>query len=142
MELFVHGVPKPQGSKRAFINKGTGRINLVEADAGLAEWRNAIKDAVHRDWLENGMKSFTEPVSITVDFLMPKPKTVDRWWPLRYDLDKMCRAVGDGLSVTCDAIRDDNLILEGHARKLYAPAPEYIGAKIRIALIDRTGWPS
>jgi hypothetical protein len=140
MQLWIPGTPKPQGSKRAFINKGTGRINMVEADKGLAAWRDEIKNQVYLNWIREGMRSFNEPVSIRVDFFMPKPKTVDRWWPRVYDLDKMCRAVGDGLSVSSGAISDDNLILEWHARKFYAVSPEYVGAKIIITPIKPETW--
>ena len=40
ISLFVPGTPKPQGSKRRFVNKHTGKVAVVEsAGAPLEYWR-------------------------------------------------------------------------------------------------------
>lgn len=117
-ELYftAFGIPRPQGSKRYV---GNGRF--VEA-SDVKPWRRAIASAVFSAWVETGdERSFTEPVIVTATFFIPRPKTVKRDLPtVPPDLDKLCRALGDGLSVDCSALADDSLIVKWIASKVYA----------------------
>jgi Holliday junction resolvase RusA-like endonuclease len=128
-ELYfsAFGNPKPQGSKRYV---GNGRF--VEA-SDVKPWRKAIAEAVFRTWTATGdERPFTEPVVVYATFFMPRPKSVKRWVPtVPPDLDKLCRALGDGLSVDSQAIVDDSLIIKWVATKIYADARE---AGVRVAI--------
>lgn len=42
LTIVVHGQPAPQGSKRAFVNKHTGRAALVESSKKVQPWRQAV----------------------------------------------------------------------------------------------------
>jgi Holliday junction resolvase RusA-like endonuclease len=120
----IYGEPAPQGSKRYV---GNGRF--IEASAKLKPWRSAIRDAAVLAFSEF---AFTEPVIVTVIFVMPKLKTVKRLWPsVAPDLDKLCRALGDGLSVDANIIADDSLIVGWVASKVYGDTP---GALVTIRL--------
>jgi hypothetical protein len=42
LEFTVHGEPKPQGAKKAFVIPKLGRAVMVEANAGLKPWRDSV----------------------------------------------------------------------------------------------------
>ena len=129
-EIRAYGTPVPQGSKRAYVNKGTGRANVVENDsARVRSWRQAVIDAWHdgRDVLHLG------PVSVDVTFYLPRPKghygtgrnagTV-RASALRFpaampDLDKLLRAVLDALT-DAGCWKDDGQVVAVSAAKRWA----------------------
>ena len=114
---------------------GNGRF--VEA-SDVKPWRAAIAHAVRQAFAETGDDaSFTEPVQVTATFYLPKPKTVKRLWPsVAPDLDKLCRALGDALSVDSPALADDSLIVRWHATKAYAESPEKAGVSVSICLAE------
>lgn len=132
-ELYftAYGTPRPQGSKRYV---GNGRF--IEA-SDVKPWRLAIARAVEATFVATEDDSqFTEPVVVWATFFLPKPKTVKRVLPsVAPDLDKLCRGLGDALSVeTPAAIVDDSLIVEWHAKKRYAtPGKEGVRVEIRLA---------
>ncbi len=132
-ELYftAYGIPRPQGSKRYV---GNGRF--VEA-SDVKPWRLAIARAVEAAMIASEDDSqFTEPVVVWATFFLPKPKTVKRLLPsVAPDLDKLCRGLGDGLSVESPAaMADDSLIVEWHAKKRYAnPGMEGVRVEIRLA---------
>jgi Holliday junction resolvase RusA-like endonuclease len=99
-------------------------------------WRQAIAKAVFAEWVRSGdSRPFTDPVVVQATFYLPKPKTVKRIWPsVAPDTDKLCRALGDALSIDAKAIQDDSLIVRWEATKLYAPRPEDAGVHVRVRL--------
>lgn len=113
METFVVlGLPVPQGSMK---HVGGGRI--VSKSPKLKEWRSKVAQVV-RD--QAGEPAYPDAVSITVTFVMPKPKTVKRDLPtVPPDLDKLQRAIGDALSIDVKYLNDDSQITEWHAYKTY-----------------------
>jgi crossover junction endodeoxyribonuclease RusA len=129
-ELYftAFGVPKPQGSKR---HVGNGR--MIEA-SDVKPWRKTIASAVFSAWVATGdERPFTEPVVVWATFYLPKPRTVKRLLPsVPPDLDKLCRALGDALSIDSNALSDDSLIVKWHASKLYADNPQDAGVRVAI----------
>lgn len=128
-ELYftAYGIPRPQGSKR---HVGNGR--LIEA-SDVGPWRAAIADAVFRAWVETqDEQPFREPVVVYATFFLPRPKTVSRELPSKApDLDKLCRALGDALSINTHALEDDALIVQWVASKVYADDHD---AGVRVAV--------
>lgn len=129
------GTPRPQGSKRYLGVSPNGQPRFVEA-SDVKPWRQAIAKAVFAEWVRSGdSRQFTDPVVVEATFYLPKPKTVKRIWPsVAPDTDKLCRALGDALSVDSKAIQDDSLIVRWEATKLYAPKPEDAGVHVRVRL--------
>jgi Holliday junction resolvase RusA-like endonuclease len=129
-ELYftAFGIPRPQGSKR-HVGNGV----MIEA-SDVKPWRKAIASAVFSTWVATGDdRSFTEPVIVWATFYLPKPKSVKRLLPsVAPDLDKLCRALGDALSIDSQALTDDALIVKWHASKLYAANPEDAGVRVAI----------
>jgi len=121
----IYGLPAPQGSKRY-----VGNNRFIEASPNLKPWREAIKHAAIEAFEHAHLFPFQEAVVVEVVFHMPKPKTVKRLWPtVAPDLDKLCRALGDGLSVDALVIQDDSFIVKWVATKTYSNTP---GALVRI----------
>lgn len=135
----VDGVPRPQGRKSA-ITRG-GRTVVVESGRKLLQpWREAIAGAAARAIAE----PFAGPVRVELVFTMPRPldhyagrdrarplrENAPRWHPHRPDLDKLARAVLDGL--TGPALLDDGQVVELVARKVYGES-----AGVIVALVER-----
>ena len=120
--FFVPGAPIPQGSLK-FIN---GHAIHVRA-ADLATWRAMIY-AKARETVP--MREGAVYVGLT--FVMRKPKTVKRDLPfVRPDLDKLIRAVLDGL--TGAAYNDDEQVCVLAAEKVYG---DQTGVFITIGSVD------
>lgn len=139
IELFVHGLPAPQGSKRAIvINK---RAVLIDgsSDVGkkaLKEWRDAVKAAAEEHLYQNHpMDSLDEPLEIAFTFFLPLPEgdPFRTRHAVRPDWDKLSRS-------TCDALTDSKLIVDdariykATVKCYYARIGDSTGAIIRI-------WP-
>jgi crossover junction endodeoxyribonuclease RusA len=123
----VAGLPAPQGSKRAFVNHRTGKPVVLEmGGAKLSDWRRAVRDTAVGVML--GMTPgaarvpLTGPLSVSLAFMLPKPKSAPktrRIYPdKRPDLDKLVRAVLDGL--TGPLFADDAQVVSLAAYKAYA----------------------
>lgn len=113
IKLEVFGDPAPQGSKRVF----NGRV--VEASGEkLKLWRKQIAEACEQ---YKEMNIILGPVALEVDFFLPRPKTVKRSAPIvPPDLDKLVRAVGDGIGQSGLIWGDDSQITAIQASKSYA----------------------
>lgn len=131
--FIVRGLPAPQGSKRAFRNKHTGRVMLVESSPKVKPWRSDVRDAALAalDTTADG-RPITAPVGVALSFHMPRPKghygsgrNADRlkasapeYPATKPDLDKLVRAVLD--SLTGLVWVDDSQVVSVAAEKLYA----------------------
>ena len=130
ISFFISGEPAPQGSKTAFV-RGR-RAVLVETSKKLPAWRKQIEDTARREYKG---EPIDQPVKATVDFFMPKPKKPMFDMPATApDLDKLCRAIGDGLEKG-GVLRNDSRIIHWEARKFYAEAPDETGAHITITTL-------
>ena len=119
LQVFVPGVPQPQGSKQAFI-RGT-RAVLVEANKKLPSWRQSVTDALEA--ANVGCEPLEGAVDVTLTFFMPKPKSVTRLLPsVKPDLDKLIRAILDA-GTKAGIYNDDSQVVEIVANKFYS-SPE------------------
>jgi crossover junction endodeoxyribonuclease RusA len=117
LDLFVAGVPRPQGSKNAY-KRGT-RVVLVESNKHLPEWRQAVYEA-----LKASGKQFDGAVTVMATFYIPRPKTNKRLYATtKPDVDKLVRAIGDSLT-KAGTIVDDSYIVTWNAAKAYADGVE------------------
>lgn len=115
IRLDVLGDPAPQGSKKVI------RGRLIEASKKLKPWRRAIEIACAPYAEEN---IYLGPVRLEVDFFLPRPPSIKiarRAFPIvPPDLDKLVRAVGDGVGQSGFIWGDDSQVVEILARKFYA----------------------
>lgn len=128
LRLFVPGTPVPQGSKKAFVIKGTNRARIVDDNAEvLKPWRAAVTAAAAAAWGRPPMRD--EALVVTCDFRLVRPKSVRRRRPhVKPDVDKYLRAVLDALT---DAAvwGDDGQVVKAVPEKNYADEP---GVLIRV----------
>jgi Holliday junction resolvase RusA-like endonuclease len=153
IEFTVRGLPAPQGSKRAFRNKHSGRIQQVESSTRVAPWRSDVRDAAERAMTDTkaGVERIYQhpvpplggPVAVELAFRLPRPKghhgarglrpSAPVWPAVKPDLDKLARAVLDALAGI--VIADDALVVDLGVRKRYADGE---GPGVTVAVRDLT----
>ncbi len=148
INFFVPGVPATAGSKRAFVNKVTGKAMIVDTCKQGPSWRDAVQNAAREyfhaqsDWNES-VPLISEPIDLRVVFIFPRPKKHFRtgnysglirndapnFHPVKPDLTKCVRALEDALKNV--AWVDDALIVKHVTQKIYGPQP---GAHVTIKM--------
>lgn len=138
--FYAEGVPAPQGSK---THVGGGR--LIESSRQVGPWRDAVRRAAVEAMASR--PPIEGPVYLVQVFALPRPKShygtgrnsgrVKRGAPsrppVRPDLDKLARAVGDALTGVC--YRDDAQVVNLCAAKYYVTSSGRLsvpGVEIRI----------
>ncbi|MDA8318838.1 MAG: RusA family crossover junction endodeoxyribonuclease [Actinomycetota bacterium] len=136
--IRVAGVPAPQGSKR---HVGGGR--MIESSRAVAPWREAVRAETQRvmgpararfgdEYVSRFAYCLRDPVQVTVKFTLPRPQghygtgrnatrvrpSAPRWPHRKPDLDKLIRAVLDGITQG-GAIADDAQVVRIAAQKTY-----------------------
>jgi len=126
--ITIHGMPRPQGSMTPFRNKHTGKMYVKSADVTKV-WRSAVTSAAREAAQEDHWIMLTEMVVLTVSFHFHRPKATPKWrrevepkWN-GSDLDKLVRAIGDGLT-DAGIYQDDRQIQRIRATKNYTDGPE------------------
>lgn len=140
IKFFVPGTPATAGSKKAFVNKRTGKAHLVDTCVRGPGWRQAVQYAalVRR----GGAPLIAEAVTLRVTFVLPRPRShfrsgkaagqlradAPRWHTSRPDATKLVRAAEDALK---DVIwTDDSLVVSQFVEKVYGDNP---GASVEIS---------
>ena len=129
LEITVTGQPIPQGSKTAAVIGG--RAVMFDSNKKLKEWRSTVTAATRTELIKQRFTGFESDQALVVfiEFYLERPKTVKRLWPaVKPDLDKLVRAVFDGVT-DGHAWHDDSQVVGVYASKYYGQTP---GARIRI----------
>lgn len=116
----VYGQPAPQGSKR-HVGGGT----MIESSKAVGPWRAAVKDSA-RLVIDNAVdelfRPLAGPLAVEAVFTLRKPLSAPkrrRTWPDRKpDIDKLQRAVFDGLT-DAGVWVDDGQVVDARARKVF-----------------------
>lgn len=126
--LRILGDPAPQGSKRAFAHKHTGKIVLLESSVRVKEWRELVAFSFRE------CEPIAGPVVTSIDFILKRPKALKGNPPhiSKPDGDKLERAVWDGLTMS-GVIEDDSRIIAWGGLKRYAEPGEQPGAIITVS---------
>lgn len=117
-QLRVEGNPVPQGS---FRHVGHGRI--ISANPKLNAWRESIATQIAT---QTPVRLLEGSIRVDLVFTLPRPKNVPKARRARPttkpDIDKLCRAVLDAISLEryCQIIKDDSQVTDLHAAKRYA----------------------
>ncbi len=138
VEFTVRGLPTPQGNARAFIvGRGGPKARAILAtdsnrpNTPIGAWRSAIRNEAQRAMGDRDL--FAVPLSIEVEFLMPRPKShyrsdgatvkpnAPRWHSGRGDIDKHLRSALDAM--TAVVYVDDGLVAVVRASKPYGAQP-------------------
>lgn len=137
--ISVTGTPVPQGSKSAYaVRNGdgepTGQVNVTEGNKALPAWRRRVRDhAKQQGPLHAG------PVSVMIDFHLPRPKSHYRTGKYSHqlkdnapvfhtkkpDVDKLVRGILDSLTMA-GTYTDDNQVISATGRKFWCnPGDEH-----------------
>lgn len=145
VQLWVPGVPVPQGSKQGFVRGN--RAVLVDNNAEkLKPWRSQVAAFAMDAW--GGREPLDEPVCVHMMFVFPRPSShfgtgrnagvlkdgAPRFKTSAPDRDKLERAVNDALT-DAGVWRDDSRSVDGGSRKVYGPKP---GVRVWIQTIKET----
>ena len=137
----VYGIPRPQGSLSLFRSKD-GR-EVAKYGQPVIEWRALVTTAVRAAWPGPMLEG---AVMVSVVFEMPRPlghfgsgrnagtlKPSAPPYPANgSDLDKLVRAIGDGITDAGTVWRDDSQVCRLVASKIYVPVGSVPGCSIRI----------
>jgi Holliday junction resolvase RusA-like endonuclease len=142
--FFVPGVPASAGSKRAFVNRSTGRVSVVDSCAENYPWRSKVAIFGEKTLraINPEVPLIDEPIELDVVFYFTRPKghfgekagvprlkgSAPNWPTKPPDSTKLLRSIEDALNGV--VWRDDSLVVVQRARKVYADRP---GAVVTIA---------
>lgn len=142
IELRIHGLPAPQGSKRSL-----GNGIMVESSKRVKPWRQDVKLDSREQYKG---QPIVDPVSIEITFYLPRPQAHYRTGKFagqlkptapthstscaQGDIDKLVRSTLDGLSAKAGGcvIADDSLVVALTCEKRYVTDAEGCGAVIRV----------
>lgn len=146
LDVFVPGNAVTQGSTRAFAIPGKGgarprAVVVSDRKPDLATWRSDVVSVAGQAWPPMpgavGSGPTDLPVVVLVDFVLPRrksaPKTRTGPHTRKPDLDKLTRAVWDGL--THVVIADDSQVVASAETKREAQPGETPGARIRLSVL-------
>jgi Holliday junction resolvase RusA-like endonuclease len=138
----VAGIAQPKGSAKAFVPLKWAKTAVAQGRAPRAivtqdnpqskGWEQLVAEQAQQ---VVGDALFLGPVVLTVTFHLPRPISLPkrtRHHTKQPDLDKLVRAIGDGL--TGVVFLDDKQVVDLHARKCYADYPQ--GPHATITLED------
>lgn len=128
VRFFVHGVPRPQGSKTLGHAKN-GKTWMRESVRGVAEWRQLIAEAAQRH-------AFVYPrpttVRLELTFTFARPSSHRKRNPPRHytapDCSKLARAVEDALAGIF--YENDSQIDELIVNKRYGAPGDPLGCEV------------
>ena len=132
-EVWVDGIPSPQGSKT--LTRTGAMIEAASATGRrkLKNWRKAVTKAARDEWA--GQEPLArQPLLMEVHFRMPRPKSRPRdvWHITTPDQSKLIRSTEDAL-VDAKVIGNDSWICQHVPSKRYtAPGTDRSGALIRL----------
>lgn len=158
LTLEVTGHPRPQGSKRAFVNPQTGRAIMTESSGkGLTTWRQDVKatalnaTAGHPSWT-----AYDGPVAVTATYRFPRPKAHFRTGANAHllrdqaptyatsravgDIEKIARSTHDALTAA-GVWTDDSLVADLRITKVYVAHGQLPGATITITPLNAVPAP-
>lgn len=125
ISFFVPGKPIPQGSAKAFNVGGKARVftGASNESTPLGGWRARIAHFAAQEMKKGDLQIYSGAVKVRVDFVLEAPKKFAKKPSTPAisrrcgDIDKLCRAVLDGLTGVC--FDDDSQVTGLDASKGY-----------------------
>lgn len=114
IKFHVHGVPVAKGSRRAFVNKSTGKAFTAPSSDKEKPWQNTVAQCAMVARSQCGLvEPMHGPVRLWLSFTFMRPKShmgsgknanvvkashLSSWHTSKPDLDKLIRAIKDSLT--------------------------------------------
>ena len=120
LRTVVLGVPKPQGSVKAFAAKGRAYVTSNHS-TDFVVWRNSVIEKCERIWDQPPAEAAWVELQFRLPVPKSQPKYLENWAPhtKRPDIDKLSRAVLDAL-VAAGVLADDSVVHSLNVTKRYA----------------------
>lgn len=120
--FFVAGIPVPQGSMKGRV-AGPRAVIYASNDTVLRPWRAAIARVAKASWFDR--PRIEGAAQVNAVFVLERPKTVTRPRPSvkKSDLDKLARALLDGIGDAGTVWKDDSQVVRLVVEKVYGAAP-------------------
>lgn len=135
--FFVAGVPVEQGSKKAFV-VGRRAVIVDNNKDRLKPWRAEVTRVARATWSYG--RPIEGPVRVVASFVLPRPKSVRREYPsVRPDVDKLLRALFDGITDAEVVWRDDSQVVSVETSKVYGAEP---GVHVEISSVGGMVLPA
>lgn len=125
VRFTVVGQPEPAGSKKAFVNKHTGRAAVVDANPRAKGWKSRVTDEAMAAM--DGQPLLDGALFVQLTFVVPRPKghfgkkgllpSAPEFPTVRPDVLKLARGVEDAMSGV--VYRDDAQIVRELLCKFY-----------------------
>ncbi|MEK6273222.1 MAG: RusA family crossover junction endodeoxyribonuclease [Actinomycetota bacterium] len=127
--LTVRGTPAPKGS-RTLGKRRDGSTFTRPASNAEHRWVEAV--ALEAMAARTRAGAIEPPYAVVLDFAMRRPARPAHDWPTRADLDKLIRAVLDGLT-RGGLIEDDRHVVRVDAAKWWAGEPGGEGVVVTVS---------
>ena len=141
VDIVVHGVPAPQGSKKGGYSAKTGKTFVYDQNSKTQKsWRQDVIAAAVSVREDFSLETLDGPIEIFLDFRLPRPASVKiskRPFPaVKPDIDKLIRNTLDGLT-QAGIYRDDAQVINMSSSKRYATDDPQgsPGVTIRVGLL-------
>jgi len=146
LQVFVEGIPAPQGSMNSFPFKrkdGSIGVSTTCANKNTEPWREKVERKIRSALIEKNVRLDAEdPLILHVVFSFPVPKSKVKkksGYPLypitKPDVDKLGRAVSDALMFATGI--DDSHIVQMTLLKAYVPDMTEAGALITVEQLEQ-----
>lgn len=143
IEFYVHGIPQPGGSKRAFQHKHTKRIIITEDNVKSKPWRDSVISAARDAYKGPALRG---PLGVRIVFHFTRPKShygtgkksnvlkdsAPYTHIVKPDATKLMRSTEDALKGILWV--DDSQIAQQEIFKMYADSA---GAHIRVVELGK-----
>lgn len=124
LKFVVHGNPKPQGSKRAYVVSGRAVV-VDDNKKDLRTWRSDVVAVACDAMTAAGWPNVPPegPFGVHLTFRLQRPKSVKREWPsVKPDVDKLARGALDAFTAA-GVFRDDAQVVRLVVDKEYGDKP-------------------
>lgn len=143
IRIWVPGIPRPGGSKKAFFIKSLGRAVITEDNKRSKDWRNSVA-FMAADHIKTPLSGALE---VSFLFVMPRPKghygtgryagmlkaSAPKYPTTKPDITKLIRSTEDAMKGI--AWGDDSQVAHQDGYKAYGDNP---GCTITIRMLDES----
>lgn len=128
--FWVPGIPQPKGSMRVVSRRRSRFGKLISANKNLAAWEHDVAMVAKAAY--RGGPLLDCPIRLEMTFVVPKPAK-PRWREpaVKPDIDKLCRAVMDGLTGVLWV--DDSRVVYLIAGKTYGTSQDHPGVVVEVS---------
>jgi len=124
--ITITGIPRPGGSKTAFRNKYSGKVNMVDSGKGNTGWKTLVAYTARQQYQGQPLDG---PLRVMATFFMPRPRghfnakgilkaSAPTFPTTKPDATKLWRSTEDALSGVL-WVDDARIVSQGQA-KVYA----------------------